>query len=134
MTRWLHTIASRLPLAAIATGCLLTGSVALAQGPGSRPFENIYRRPNVSPYMQVQQQGLNPLQNQNIYQTMVQPQLQQQQQQIEQLSQRGRVGRLQTQIQQIQQGTQARQIDETIRPTGHASTYMNYSHYYQMQR
>ena len=83
--------------------------------------------------MQVQQQGLNPLQNQNIYQTMVQPQLQQQQQQIEQLSQRQRVGRLQNQIQQIQQGTQARQIDEMIRPTGHASTYMNYSHYYQMR-
>ena len=133
MTHSLHTLRSAIPLAGFSIACVLTIGSASAQGPGSRPFENIYRRPNVSPYMQVQQQGLNPLQNQNIYQTMVQPQLQQQQQQIEQLSQRQRVGRLQNQIQQIQQGTQARQIDEMIRPTGHASTYMNYSHYYQMR-
>jgi hypothetical protein len=118
--------------AAVACGCLAAGE-ARAQGPGGKPFENIYRRPDVSPYLQMQQQGMNPLQNQNIYQTLVQPQLQQQNQQLEQLRQRRDVGRLQNQVQQIQRGTQARQIDETIRPTGHASTYMNYSHYYQMR-
>jgi hypothetical protein len=84
----------------------------------------------VSPYLQLQQQGLNPLQNQNIYQTMVQPQVQQQQQQIEQLQQRRQLNKMQGQVQQIEQSSQARQFDETIRPTGHASTYMNYSHYY----
>ena len=105
-------------------------ATAQAQGPGSKPFQDIYRRPTVSPYLQLQQQGMNPLQNQNIYQTMVQPQIQQQQQQIEMLNQRRQLGKVQGQVRQIQQSSQARQIDETIRPTGHASTYMNYSHYY----
>jgi Ca2+-dependent lipid-binding protein len=117
----------------IAAAALLVAGLAAtaeAQGPGSKPFQDIYRRPTVSPYLQLQQQGMNPLQNQNIYQTMVQPQIQQQQQQIEMLSQRRQLGRVQGQVQQIQQSSQARQLNETIRPTGHASTYMNYSHYY----
>jgi hypothetical protein len=61
---------------------------------------------------------------------MVQPQVQQQQQQIEQLSQGRRLNSLQNQVQQIQRDTSARQIDESIRPTGHRATYMNYSHFY----
>ncbi len=81
--------------------------------------------------MSLQQQGFNPLQQQNIYQTQVQPQLQQQQQQIEQLQQRRQMSRLQNQVQQIGRDTSNRQIDESIRPTGHRATYMNYSHYYQ---
>jgi len=121
-------------VAGVVCGCLATADTSLAQGPGQRPFENTYRRPTVSPYLQLQQQGMNPLQNQNIYQTMVQPQVEQQRQQIEQLQQRRQMGQLQNQVKQIQQGTQARQFDETIRPTGHASTYMNYSHYYPMGR
>ena len=36
----------------------------------------------------------------------------------------------QLQVQQMQQSPQGRQINETIRATGHASTYMNYSHFY----
>ena len=95
------------------------------------PFSNNYRRPTVSPYMQLQQQGYNPLQSQNIYQTMVQPQVEQQQQQIEQLAQRRQMGKLQNQVQQIGRDTSARQLDESIRPTGHRATYLNYSHYYQ---
>ena len=117
----------------IAAAALLTAAFAgsgFAQGPGSKPFQDVYRRPTVSPYLQLQQQGMNPLQNQNIYQTMVQPQLQQQQQQIEMLNQRRQLGKVQGQVQQIQQSSQARQLNETIRPTGHASTYMNYSHDY----
>jgi hypothetical protein len=117
---------------AAAAGLMAAGQ-AQAQTPGQtgqRPFETTYRRPTVSPYMQLQQQGMNPLQNQNIYQTMVQPQLQQQQQQIQMLQQQRQLNRVQGQVKQIQQSSQARQIDETIRPTGHASTYMNYSHYY----
>jgi len=101
---------------------------------GSKPFESVYRRPNVSPYYNLQQQSFNPIQNQNIYQTMVQPQLEQQRQQIEMLQQRRQLGRVQSQVRQIQQSSQARQIDETIRPTGHSSTYMNYLHYYRMQK
>jgi len=99
---------------------------------GELPFSNsTYRRPAVSPYMSLQEQGFNPLQTQNIYQTSVMPRLQQQQQQIEQLTQRRQMQRLQNQVQQIGRDTFSRQIDESIRPTGHRATYMNYSHYYQ---
>ena len=95
------------------------------------PFSNNYRRPTVSPYMQLQQQGYNPMQTQNIYQTQVQPQMQQEQQAIEQISQRRQMGKLQNQVQQIGRDTSSRQLDESIRPTGHRATYLNYSHYYQ---
>jgi len=81
--------------------------------------------------MQLQQQGFNPMQSQNIYQTQVQPQVQQQQQQIDQQLQRRQMSKLQNQVQQIGRDTSGRQIDESIRPTGHRATYMNYSHYYQ---
>ena len=127
----LHHLAAAVAVAAMAT---LAAGNAQAQGPGQRPFENTYRRPTVSPYLQLQQQGMNPLQNQNIYQTMVQPQMEQQQQQIEQLNQRRKMGQMQNQVSQIQRDTSARQIDPTIRATGHASTYLNYSHYYPQKR
>jgi hypothetical protein len=97
---------------------------------GGLPFSSTYRRPAVSPYIQLQEQGFNPLQTQNIYQTQVQPRLQQQQQQIEQISQRRQMSSLQNQVQRIGRDTSGRQIDESIRPTGHRATYMNYSHYY----
>ena len=101
-------------------------------GNGELPFANgTYRRPAVSPYQQLQQMGTNPLQAQNIYQQTIQPQVQQQQQQIEQLSQRRQMSKLQNQVQQIGRDTRGRQIDESIRATGHRATYMNYSHYYQ---
>lgn len=137
-----------IPIVGVAIAAILMSNVAHAQpsarrdynagrssgggGGGELPFSNsTYRRPTVSPYMQLQQQGFNPFQNQNIYQTMVQPQVQQQQQQIEQLSQRRQMSKLQNQVQQIGRDTSSRQIDESIRPTGHRATYMNYSHYYQ---
>lgn len=108
------------------------GRTGGGSGGGELPFSNSsYRRPTVSPYMQLQQQGYNPMMNQNIYQTMVQPQVQQQQQQIEQISQRRQMSKLQNQVQQIGRDTSSRQLDESIRPTGHRATYMNYSHYYQ---
>ncbi|MFM8291848.1 MAG: hypothetical protein ACKOC4_09135 [Planctomycetia bacterium] len=97
---------------------------------GTLPFNSIYRRPALSPYQQLYNFADNPLQNQNVYQQMVMPQLQQQQQQIEQLQQRRQMGTLQNQVQQIQRDTSSRQIDESIRPTGHRATYMNYSHFY----
>ena len=87
----------------------------------------------MSPYNQLTQQGMNPLQNQTVYQTMVQPQMQQQQQQIEQLQQRRQMQQVQAQVANMN-SPRTRQLDESIRPTGHASTYMNYSHYYPMGR
>ena len=125
--------------AAVIVAAVMAGGEAFAQGGGNRggadlPFSQTYRRPTVSPYMQLQQQGMNPLQNQNVYQTMVQPQMQQQQQQITQLQQTRQLGKLQNQVQQIQRDTSGRQIDESIRPTGHRATYMNYSHFYPAAR
>lgn len=108
------------------------GRTGGGMGGGELPFSNsTYRRPAVSPYMQLQQNGYNPLQTQNVYQTQVQPQMQQQMQQIEQQTQRRQMSKLQNQVQQIGRDTSGRQIDESIRPTGHRATYMNYSHYYQ---
>jgi hypothetical protein len=126
MKRWL--------LAGGLFACALASGEAHAQAPGAKPFENIYRRPAVSPYNQLTNFANNPQAAGNMYQQLVVPQLQQQQQAVEQLSQRQAVGRLQNQVTQIQQDTRARQLDPTIRPTGHASTYQNYSHYYPQRR
>jgi hypothetical protein len=114
--------------------CGLAGSDAHAQAQGHKPFEDIYRRPNVSPYNQIAAYANSPLQAQNVYQQQVKPLVEQQQQRIEQMSQRRDMGRLQGQVNQIQGDSRSRQIDSTIRPTGHASTYQNYSHYYQQRR
>ena len=132
-----------LTLAVIGLGVACTASIAEAQGgrgtfsAGAQsqsnttlPFSSIYRRPALSPYNQLTQQSFNPLMNQNVYQQMVLPQVQQQQQVLEQLQTRRQMGTLQNQVQQIQRDTSARQIDEMIRPTGHRATYMNYSHFY----
>jgi hypothetical protein len=119
---------------AAAVSCGAAGVVMAQQGQGGTPFSGIYRRPTVSPYMQMAQQGLNPMQNQSAYQTLVQPQLQQQQQQIEQLQQARRLNSIQGQVQQIQRDTSARQVDESIRPTGHRATFQNLSHFYPQAR
>jgi hypothetical protein len=109
-----------------------SAGASMRQSGGELPFSNsTYRRPTVSPYNQLTQQGFNPLQSQTIYQQQVQPQVQQQQQQIEQISQRRQMQNLQNQVQQIGRDTSGRQVDESIRATGHRATYMNYSHYYQ---
>jgi len=121
-------------------GSLGVAGKAAAQGNGKLPFSNIYSRPALSPYTLLASQaaqgnggGINNMtgaQQPLIYQQIIQPQLQQQQQVIDQQSQTRQLGRLQNQVQQIQRDTSARQIDETIRPTGHASTYQNLSHFY----
>lgn len=110
------------------------GTALAQQGQGNLPFSQIYRRPTVSPYMQMSQQGLNPMQGQSAYQLLVQPQLQQQQQQIMQLQQARQMTRMQNQVQQIQRDTSARQLDESIRPTGHRATFQNFSHFYPQPR
>jgi len=122
-----------------AGGSLGMAGTAAAQGNGKLPFSNIYSRPAVSPYtlmgnpqdpMTVNGQTGGVANNSLVYQQIIQPQLQQQQQVIQQNAQTRQLGRLQNQVQQIQRDTSARQINETIRPTGHASTYQNLSHFY----
>ena len=99
---------------------------------GQKPFESIYRRPAVSPMNNLTTFANNPQAAGNLYQQLVVPQMQQQQ--IEALSQGRQINRLQNQVQQIQRTTTSRQVDETIRPTGHASTYQNLSHFYPAAR
>ena len=125
----------------IAAAGLLAVSIlpsdARAQGPGggSLPFSNIYQRPVLSPYSAL---GFNAgnVQNTmgggaaNIYQNQILPRLELERQQVEQMRQRKQIGGLNNQVQQIQRDTRMRQIDETIRPTGHASTFQNLSHFY----
>jgi len=114
---------------------------AAAQGPGRLPFANFYSRPAVSPYTMLATQGnggginnQTGVQQPLIYQQLIQPQLQQQDQQVEQITQGRQLSRLQNQVRQIERSTTARQVDETIRPTGHASTYLNLSHFYPGRR
>jgi hypothetical protein len=44
------------------------------------------------------------------------------------------LNKLQNQVQQIQRDTTSRQVDESIRPTGHRATFQNLSHYYPQPR
>ncbi len=119
---------------AVALVLSATAEVAVAQD-RSLPFSNIYTRPVVSPYSMLSSQASDPLMvNPNVYQTQVLPQLQQQRQQKTLLTQNKQIGGLQNKVQSIQRSTSARQIDEMIRPTGHASTFMNMSHYYPRSR
>jgi hypothetical protein len=110
------------------------GTVAAQQGQGTLPFSSIYRRPAISPYNQIANFSQNPLQSQNVYQQIVVPQQQQQQQLISQMQQSRQLNKLQNQVQQIQRDTSSRQIDESIRPTGHRATFQNLSHYYPQPR
>ena len=119
---------------AVALVLSATAEVAVAQD-RSLPFSNIYTRPVVSPYSMLSSQASDPLMvNPNVCQTQVLPQLQQQRQQKTLLTQNKQIGGLQNKVQSIQRSTSARQIDEMIRPTGHASTFMNMSHYYPRSR
>ena len=121
-------------VAVAAAGLWLAGAgEASAQGPGQKPFQDVYRRPNVSPYNQISNFSDNPQASANIYQQLVQPQQEQQRMRLDQMDQARQMGKLQNQVTQIQRDTRARQIDTTIRPTGHSSTYMNYSHYYRQR-
>lgn len=130
-------------------------AAALAQGPvggggsgSTLPFTDIYKRPAVSPYTMLgsapqqgngggggsgqpnTQVGVSPL----VYQQLIQPRLEQERQQTQIIKQNRQLGSLQNQVQSIQRDTRQRQINETIRPTGHSSTHMNMSHYYGGQR
>lgn len=126
----------------ISTGAVAQGPTGGGSG-GEQPFSNIYKRPAVSPYTMLGDAGFGaPMQggggaaggaqafNPLIYQQLIQPRLEQERQQTTILRQNRQIGNLQNQVQSIQRDTSMRQIDRSIRPTGHASTYMNTSHYY----
>jgi len=131
-----------LSLAALLLGPIL--GVAVAQEPGgTTPFTNIYKRPAVSPYtllgnpqspVNVDGQTGSVASNTLVYQQLIQPRLEQERQQTTMLRQNRQIGNLQNQVQSIQRDTSMRQIDRSIRPTGHASTYMNTSHYFGTNR
>jgi hypothetical protein len=118
----------------VASVVAMAAATAAAQQGRELPFSQQYRRPAISPYNQLNTFGSNPLLMQNVYQQQIQPQVQQQQQQIEQIQQRRQMSKLQNQVQQIGRDTSARQLDESIRATGHRATYQNYSHFYQQAR
>lgn len=117
-------------------GLFFLAADVLAQGPqsagpnGGQPFSSIYRRPSVSPYVQIQNFSNNPLASANIYQSVIVPQQQQQQQMVQQLQQGRQLNRLQGQVKQIQRSSTQTQRQAEIRPTGHSATFQNLSHFY----
>jgi hypothetical protein len=117
---------------------LLTGGIAVAQGPqgnGNLPFSNMVRRPSMSPYMALGFQGTNAETGGTLgaMQGLVRPQQQQYAQQQVASRQSRQLSQLQGQVRQIQRPQGGTTI-ETIRATGHASTYMNMSHFYPSAR
>ena len=125
---------------AMAVG-LLTAAVSAAQGPaggpggGSTPFSNITRRPSMSPYMGLAFQGNNPTTGGTLgaMQGLVRPQQQQFAQQQQAARQSRQLSQLQGQMRRIQSPTGGANI-QTIRATGHASNYMDMSHFYPSAR
>jgi len=102
-------------------------------GPGAIPFSNTYRRPSVSP-MTMMGTGVGAgfdgvAGNGLVYQQLIQPRNMQEQQVISQMQQGRAISTLQGRVAENERRVTAR-FDQTIRPTGHASTYMNLSHYY----
>ena len=112
---------------------------AEARAQNAAPFSQTYRRPSVSPYTMLATGAggvatggavggaFNPL----VYQQLIQPREQQERSIVYQMQQGRQINNLQNRVQQIQRDTTARQVNEQIRATGHVSTYLNYSHYYQ---
>jgi hypothetical protein len=125
--------ALQLSMACVAmTVALAWAAEARAQG-GAPPFSDTYRRPSVNP-MTMLGTGMGGgfegvAGNALVYQQLVQPRNQQEQQIISQMQQGRAISTLRQEVRQSEQRVTAR-FDQTIRPTGHAATYMNYSHYY----
>jgi hypothetical protein len=125
-----------LALAAIVAGLAVE---ACAQN-GGLPFSNTntYRRPTLNPMTMMtmgaggmgggvnQNGGMNPL----VYQQLIQPRFDQESQIVGGMQQARQINNLQNRVQQIQRDTTGRQVNESIRATGHSATYLNMSHYY----
>ena len=117
--------------AAVAT---VTAGEAAAQGPqggGTLPFSNIYRRPTLSPYTALGFQGGNPMTGATLgaVQSGVLPQIMQQEQVQAALRQQRQISQIQRQARQNQRPVGG-PIIQTIRSTGHASQFMEMSHFY----
>ena len=130
-------------MATLAASCacgVLLCAVANAQGPGgtqggNTPFSNIVRRPSMSPYMGLAFQGSNPQTGGTLgaMQGLVRPQQQQFAQQQQVARQSRQLNQMQGQMRQIQRPAGGTTI-QTIRATGHASTFMEMSHFYPSAR
>jgi len=128
-------------MAATCACVVFLSAVANAQGPGgvqgggNVPFSNITRRPSISPYMGLAFQGSNPQTGGTLgaMQGLVRPQQQQFAQQQQVARQSRQLSQMQGQMRQIQRPAGGSTI-QTIRATGHASTFMNMSHFYPSAR
>ena len=120
---------------------MLASVEASAQGPagpqagGNTPFSNITRRPSMSPYMGLAFQGNNPTTGGTLgaMQGLVRPQQQQFAQQQQAARQARQLSQIQGQVRNMQRPAGGTTI-QTIRATGHASTYMDLSHFYPSAR
>ena len=137
MTARLLIRTAPLALAAILAGL----AVECCAQNGGLPFSNTntYRRPTLNPMTMMtmgaggmgggvnpQTGGVNPL----VYQQLIQPRFDQESQIVGGMQQARQINNLQNRVQQIQRDTSSRQVNESIRPTGHSATYLNMSHYY----
>lgn len=121
--------------AVAATIGLGASSTAVAQGNGATPFSNIVRRPSLSPYTALGFQGGNPETGSTLgaMQGLVRPQQQQFMQTQQSARQSRQLSQLQGQVRKIQRPAGGSTI-QTIRATGHASTFMEMSHFYPSAR
>jgi len=95
----------------------------------NKPFSNVFRRPTVSPYLNLfRDDGRGAVSN---YQTLVRPQLEQIELMQQQTRQTRSLQRLNRQVQQLQQQAAFPISGSTqIRATGHTTQFMNLSHFY----
>ena len=140
----IKSLSRGMTMATMAATCacwVFLSAVANAQGPGGMqgggnvPFSNITRRPSISPYMGLAFQGSNPQTGGTLgaMQGLVRPQQQQFAQQQQVARQSRQLNQMQGQMRQIQRPAGGTTI-QTIRATGHASTFMDMSHFYPSAR
>ena len=140
----IKSLSRGMTMATMAATCacwVFLSAVANAQGPGGMqgggnvPFSNITRRPSISPYMGLAFQGSNPQTGGTLgaMQGLVRPQQQQFAQQQQVARQSRQLNQMQGQMRQIQRPAGGSTI-QTIRATGHASTFMDMSHFYPSAR
>ena len=140
----IKSLSRGMTMATMAATCacwVFLSAVANAQGPGGMqgggnvPFSNITRRPSISPYMGLAFQGSNPQTGGTLgaMQGLVRPQQQQFAQQQQAARQSRQLNQMQGQMRQIQRPAGGTTI-QTIRATGHASTFMDMSHFYPSAR
>ena len=144
MIKSIKSLSRGMTMATMAATCacgVFLSAVANAQGPGGMqgggnvPFSNITRRPSISPYMGLAFQGSNPETGGTLgaMQGLVRPQQQQFAQQQQSARQSRQLNQMQGQMRQIQRPAGGSTI-QTIRATGHASTFMDMSHFYPSAR